>query len=139
VKDDELGDLIPILACSDIAAEHDFLVETLGFTSAGLVRQPDGRVVHGEVRAGQQRIWLLGAEDAGIVAQVEDVDAHYARVREAGAEIIYEPRDQDYGRREYGVRDPEGHNWWIGTPTAPPERLDALPVPDEERHGGGRR
>jgi hypothetical protein len=28
-------DLIPLLACADIAAEHDFLVEVLGFTSAG--------------------------------------------------------------------------------------------------------
>jgi MerR family transcriptional regulator, thiopeptide resistance regulator len=120
MKDNELGDLIPVLACSDIAAEHDFLVETLGFSSAGLVQRPDGRVIHGEVRAGQQRIWLLGAEDEGIVVQVKDVDAHYARVREAGAEIIYEPRDQSYGRREYGVRDPEGHKWWIGTQTSTP-------------------
>ncbi|MDJ0311816.1 VOC family protein [Arthrobacter sp. H35-D1] len=46
---------------------------------------------------------------------VEDVDAHYERVRAAGAVIEHTPQDQPYGRREYGVRDPEGHRWWFGT------------------------
>ena len=29
-------DIVPLLACSDIAAEHDFLVRVLGFASGGL-------------------------------------------------------------------------------------------------------
>jgi len=44
--------LIPVLVCQDIAAEHDFLMETLGFSSGGIHRTPDGQLVHGEVRAG---------------------------------------------------------------------------------------
>jgi uncharacterized glyoxalase superfamily protein PhnB len=54
------------------------------------------------------------------VVHVPDVDAHHARVRAAGADILYGPRDEDYGQREYGVRDPEGHTWWIATPTQAP-------------------
>jgi uncharacterized glyoxalase superfamily protein PhnB len=38
------------------------------------------------------------------------------RARLAGA-FDSEPTDQPYGRREYGVRDLEGHRWWFGTPT----------------------
>jgi uncharacterized glyoxalase superfamily protein PhnB len=123
-------DIIPLLACADIAAEHDFLVNVLGFTSYGLERTPDGTVVHGEVRVGSRRVWLHREDEAsglvapvrrgsaagGIVVHVPDVDAHHARTQAAGAEIVSEPRDEEYGQREYGIRDPEGHLWWIATP-----------------------
>jgi uncharacterized glyoxalase superfamily protein PhnB len=130
----DFTDVIPLLACSDIEAEHDFLVSVLGLTSAGMERTPDGTVVHAEVRAGERRIWLHRADEAddlvppgrrgsaggGIVVHVPDVDAHYERVGAAGAEVLYEPRDEDYGQREYGLRDPEGHTWWVATPTQAP-------------------
>jgi MerR family transcriptional regulator, thiopeptide resistance regulator len=132
--DTEFADVIPLLVCSDIVAEHDFLVDLLGFASAGIERGGDGRVVHAEVRAGARRIWLHRADEAGglvppgaggsaaggMVVHVRDVDAHHARVRASGAEILSAPTDQDYGQREYGVRDPEGHLWWIATPTSGP-------------------
>jgi MerR family transcriptional regulator, thiopeptide resistance regulator len=127
-------DVIPLIACEDIAVTHEFLVDALGFDSAGLERDGTGQVVHGEVRAGDRRIWLhmttaeadlatpttLGGSGGGNVIQVVDVDAHYERARAAGATILSEPTDQEYGQREYGVRDPDGHSWWFATPTAPP-------------------
>jgi uncharacterized glyoxalase superfamily protein PhnB len=127
-------DVIPLLACSDITAEHDFLVTVLGFTSAVVEHAPDGTVVHAEVRAGEHRIWLHRADEAdglmspgrrgfaggGIVVHVPDVDAHHERVRGAGADVLFEPRDEVYGQREFGVRDPEGHLWWIATPMLSP-------------------
>jgi uncharacterized glyoxalase superfamily protein PhnB len=126
-------DVIPLLACANIEREHDFLVRVLGFASVGLERQSDGTVVHGEVRIGEHRVWLHRLDvssdllpptrrgpTGGIVVQVPDVDDHYRKATLAGAGILYEPRDQDYGQREYGVRDPEGHLWWIGTPYEEP-------------------
>ena len=56
----------------------------------------------------------------GIVVQVEDVDAHFAHAKAGGADIVREPIDEDYGQREYGVRDPEGHNWYFATPFEAP-------------------
>lgn len=123
-------DVIPLLACADIAAEHDFLVDVLGFRSGGVERGGDGSVVHAEVRMGRRRVWLhrtdaasglvppgpSGPAGGGIVVHVPDVDASFARARAAGAHIVSEPSDQDYGQREYGVRDAEGHLWWIATP-----------------------
>jgi uncharacterized glyoxalase superfamily protein PhnB len=42
---------------------------------------------------------------------VEDVDAHYDRVRAAGAKIVEDINDTAYGERQYGVEDLEGHQW----------------------------
>jgi uncharacterized glyoxalase superfamily protein PhnB len=111
-------------------------VGVLGFTSAGLERTPSGAVIHGEVRAGDRRIWLhltsetaalatpqtLGGAGGGMVVHVGDVDSHFAKVKAAGATILSEPSDRSYGQREYGVRDPDGHSWWFATPTAPPAK-----------------
>lgn len=38
-----------------------------------------------------------------------DLDATFARVREAGAEIIQEPTEQPYGMRDLALRDPAGN------------------------------
>jgi len=43
--------------------------------------------------------------------QVADVDAHHARAREAGADILMPPSDQPWGLRVYSVIDLEGHQW----------------------------
>jgi uncharacterized glyoxalase superfamily protein PhnB len=123
--------IIPLLVCDDIEAEHDFLVDVFGFASGGVEFDDDGNAVHGEVHSPAGTIWLhrvmpeygLDAPRAfnhlpgGLVVHVDDVDAHYARAREKGAHIDSEPSDQEYGQREYGVRDREGHRWWFATPT----------------------
>lgn len=44
-----------------------------------------------------------------------DVDAHCARAVAAGATVVLEPKDQDYGGRDYTVRDPEGNLWSFGS------------------------
>jgi uncharacterized glyoxalase superfamily protein PhnB len=36
-------------------------------------------------------------------------------VRAAGADVVYPPRDTDYGSREFAVRDPEGRVWSVGS------------------------
>jgi uncharacterized glyoxalase superfamily protein PhnB len=124
--------VIPILVYDDIEAAHDFLVDTFAFTSGGLHRGDGGTVVHAEVRAGEFPIWLhqvttehamatpkgAPASHGGLSVIVPDVDAHFARVKGTGARIESEPTDQDYGLREYGVRDPQDHRWWFSSPLA---------------------
>jgi len=44
---------------------------------------------------------------------VDDLDAHYARAKEAGAAITREPEDQFYGDRTYGAKDHEGMSWYF--------------------------
>jgi len=123
----EFLDAIPVLPYVDIRAGHDFLVDVIGLESGGLVEH-EGRVVHGEVKAGDRRFWLhestggvtapseAGLRTGGVVLHVADVDAHFERARAAGATILREPTNEDYGQREYGLRDPGGHDWYIATP-----------------------
>ena len=42
---------------------------------------------------------------------VEDVDAHFAAARAAGARITKDLQETVYGERQYGVEDLEGHVW----------------------------
>jgi uncharacterized glyoxalase superfamily protein PhnB len=46
----------------------------------------------------------------GVLVTVDDVDAHFARARAAGAAVLTEPEDSGHGR-SYRVEDVEGHRW----------------------------
>ena len=48
------------------------------------------------------------------LAQGDDIDAHCAHARDAGASILQEPQTQFYGDRTYRARDLEGHIWTFG-------------------------
>lgn len=46
---------------------------------------------------------------AGVNLATPDLDATFARIEAAGAEVVQEPMDQDYGLRDCAVRDPAGN------------------------------
>jgi DNA-binding transcriptional MerR regulator len=116
---------ISILVYSDLEAAYDFLTRVFGLGPGELTRDDDGRVVHGELQAGDGVVWLhlespefglssprsLGAATASMAVMVDDVDAHFRHASEQGAVIDYEPVDQPYGYREYSARDSEGGLW----------------------------
>ncbi|WP_282295196.1 MULTISPECIES: VOC family protein [unclassified Stenotrophomonas] len=56
-----------------------------------------------------------GRETQSACVIVTDPDAHYARAVAAGAKVVIDIADQDYGGRGYACRDPEGHLWWFGS------------------------
>ena len=116
----------PYLYYKDSAAALDFLTTAFGFTEK--LRMPDesGGVSHAEVMLGDGVVMFgtpadhrspkeLGGVTHSIYVYVDDVDAHYEQAKAAGAEIVRDPEDQCYGDRNYGVRDPEGHEWYFGT------------------------
>jgi len=107
----------------------DWLVKAFGF-SVHAKYEDGGRVVHAELAFGSSMIMcgearddafgrMVGQPDGhggkSIYVAVDDVDAFYARAKAAGAEIVEEPRDRDYGSREFICRDPEGNIWSFGT------------------------
>ena len=116
----------------DADAAMGWLERTLGCERREDHRDDDGNVVHAEMEFGGAIVMLssagVGREPfkslpAGgrlIYCAVDDVDALYERVREAGGDIALEITDTDYGSRDFTVRDPEGNLWAFGTyrPTA---------------------
>ena len=58
----------------------------------------------------------------GAYVVTDNVDAVYQRARAAGAEIITEPHDTDYGSHDFAAADPEGNRWSFGTYRGSPAR-----------------
>jgi uncharacterized glyoxalase superfamily protein PhnB len=59
-----------------------------------------------------------GKNTQTLMFYVDDVEAHCARSRAAGAAITYEPKVSDYGEeywsdKSYQAQDLEGHQWWF--------------------------
>ena len=46
----------------------------------------------------------------GINLTTSDLDAAFERVQASGADIMQEPMDQDWGARDFAVRDPAGNS-----------------------------
>jgi uncharacterized glyoxalase superfamily protein PhnB len=54
----------------------------------------------------------------GVHLQADDLDAAFAKVRDAGADIVQEPTEQPWGTRDFAVRDPCGNLVRIDQPPA---------------------
>lgn len=119
--------LYPLLRYKDAHAAIDFLCEAFGFERHAVYEGEQGVVEHAELRHGGSMVMLSTERDdddrgygrhAGgewIYVVVDDPDSHYERAKAAGARIVRELEDQDYGSRDYIARDPEGNMWSFGT------------------------
>jgi uncharacterized glyoxalase superfamily protein PhnB len=112
--------IFPALTYEDPQAAIDFLKEAFGAEEHAVYKGDDGRIQHAELRFGNGIVMFgPGGADptvtAGIYIVVADPDAHHDRARAAGAEIVRELNDTDYGSREYSAKDPEGNAWYFGT------------------------
>ena len=125
------GRIIPALRYRDAAAAIDWLCTVFGFARKMVVPGEGGKIAHAELTLDNGMIMLGDVETEygrlvaapakgqpvtqGIYVVVDDVDAHYARAKSAGAEIVIDIKTQDYGGRDYTARDLEGHVWTFGT------------------------
>ena len=123
------GTMIPTLRYADAPAAIEWLCTAFGFERHLVVPGEAGTIAHAQLKLGGGMVMVGSARDdelsrspeqAGGVTQapyivVEEIDAHYARARAAGAEITMEIADQDHGGRLYSARDPEGHLWHFGS------------------------
>ena len=118
----------PYLLYENAGAAVDWLTRAFGFRER--MRMPDdtGRVSHAELELDGAVVMLgtsqnpefknpkrLGANTSFVYVYVVDVDAHFTRAKEAGAQIQSEPEDMPYGDRHYSAKDPEGHEWYFAT------------------------
>ena len=125
--------VIPCLRYRDAPAAIKWLCSTFGFEEQLVVPNPDGTIAHAQLRFGNGMIMLGsvvdseygrlikqpdeigGAETQSAYVIVSDADAVYATARAAGATIVIEIKDEEYGGRGFTCRDLEGRLWTIGT------------------------
>jgi uncharacterized glyoxalase superfamily protein PhnB len=62
-------------------------------------------------REGRASPAQIGQRTQSLTVFVGNVDAHYDRARAAGAKIVEDLHETEYGERQYGVEDLEGHHW----------------------------
>ena len=119
----------PTLRYDDPRAALDFLTGTLGLTPGMVATADDGAVAHAELFWGDAAV-MIGARagdprfDTGravLYLTTDTPDALCEKAVGAGAELVQELVDQDYGSREFAVADPEGNVWCFGSyvPSAP--------------------
>jgi uncharacterized glyoxalase superfamily protein PhnB len=123
--------IFPGLRYRDAPAMIAWLGRAFGFTEHAVYPGEAGAIAHAQLAFGSAMIMLGSARDdrfgqmvgapgspgngQSVYIAVDDVDAHHARARAAGAEILMELTDTDYGSRDYICRDPEGCVWCFGT------------------------
>ncbi len=120
--------IYPALRYHDVRAAIDWLAEAYGFEEKEAHADGDGVIRHAELRVPGGGIVMLGTEPGGGDPQwgehagmswtyisVTDPDALHDRARAAGAAVVRELQDTDYGSREFSTRDPEGNIWSFGT------------------------
>ena len=109
------GTIIPELVYDDLDSAVAWLCGMLGFKERLRIRGHrvqlvlNGASVIAIASASGSRGGL--SMDHSIIVRVEDVDAHFDRVRKSAATIVSAPADYPYGERHYTIADPSGRHW----------------------------
>lgn len=116
--------VVPVLPYPDVPAAVAWLVAAFGFAERlriGGGHRVQLRCGEGDVVAsagGERRTPGPGEVVASVMVRVEHVDAHCARARAHGAQVLAEPTDHPYGERQYEVADLAGYRWTFTQTTA---------------------
>jgi uncharacterized glyoxalase superfamily protein PhnB len=126
--------IIPALRYRDAPAAIEWLCQAFGFEKNAVYANEDGTIAHAQLTFGNGMIMLGsvvsgtpysklirqpedlgGAETQTPCLIVSDCDAIYKTAKEAGAVMVMDLEEKDYGGKAFTCRDPEGHIWSIGT------------------------
>jgi uncharacterized glyoxalase superfamily protein PhnB len=121
------------LQARDALALIDFLVDIVGFhrvavyadgatvSHAELAWPEGGGVMLGSYKPNAP--WSREPGTAGLYVVTDHPDEVFARVSDAGARIVLELKNEDYGSRGFAIADPEGNLWSFGTYRGEPRPL----------------
>lgn len=115
------------MACTDAEAMMEWL-KAIGFEEGAVYRddKDPATVQHAEYlwpHGGgvmfstyvDRPDWPVKPGSAAAYLVTDDCDRVFLRAVEAGASVLREPEEQDYGGRAAAVKDPEGNVWSVGT------------------------
>ena len=112
--------ILPHVTYADIPAAIEWLSRVFGFVEHYHYGHPaQGAQMHlggawimlNGPRGTRTSPHLAGAHTQSLSIFIDDVDAQYERVKNAGAKIIEEMNETPYGERQFVAEDPEGHAW----------------------------
>jgi uncharacterized glyoxalase superfamily protein PhnB len=113
----------------DAARAIEFYKQAFGAKEKGVMKGPDGKIMHAELIIGDSIFMLAdefpefgsmsplstGGSGMGLHIYVEDVDSAFDRAIGAGATIDMPVSDMFWGDRYGKLADPFGHKWSIAT------------------------
>lgn len=117
----------PTLRARDARALIRFLVDVVGFRETAVYGTQElvehaqlswpagGGIMLGTARDTPDDPWALQPGTFGAYVVTDELEAVYARVLAAGAEITQQLHDTDYGGAGFAFRDAEGNRWSFGT------------------------
>jgi uncharacterized glyoxalase superfamily protein PhnB len=113
--------ITPYLIVREVPKLLDFLKHAFNAQEIMRLPQPNGTIMHAEVKIGDSVVMMGEAQGehkpmpASIYLYVDDTDATYKRALQAGASSQMEPANMFYGDRHGSVVDPVGNHWSIAT------------------------
>lgn len=122
------GAVIPFLYYNSVPHAIEWLCGAFGFTER--LRTPaeyDGSIHLAQLNVGKGSVMLRtrpaseeSSDDEGtplphsvqsLLVRIENIDAHCEHAREFGAHILSEPKDTEFGERQYTAEDQAGNRW----------------------------
>jgi uncharacterized glyoxalase superfamily protein PhnB len=121
--------LTPYFTVRDAVRAIEFYKQAFGAQERGVMKGPDGKVMHAELKIGDSIVMLAdefpefgavapesgGSTSMGLHIYVDNVDQAFDRAVNAGAKVEMPVSDQFWGDRYGKLRDPFGHKWSIAT------------------------
>ena len=125
--------IIPTMRYKDAPKAIEWLCSAFGFEKHLVVEGDNNTIVHAQLTYGNSMI-MLSSENENEYGQlvktperlngnntqvpyivVEEIDEHYKNAVAAGAKILIEIKDEEYGGRGYTCKDTEGYIWNFGS------------------------
>jgi len=114
--------VLPHVVYQDVGKAIDWLARTFGFAEHyryGDAAAPSGAQLHlgaacimvRSARDGALSPRQLGYGTQSLTVFVENIDGHFQRAKAAGATIVEILHETEYGERQYGATDLDGHHW----------------------------
>ena len=125
--------LLPVMRYRDVAGAIAWLGRAFGFQEHHVVRCDDGSILYAVLDLCQRHdhAWVHSQHrvrrayetarpdrrrgDAELLHRRRLCAAYCAAAKAAGAAIVLDIKEYDYGGQGYSCRDPEGHIWSFGT------------------------
>ena len=126
--------VIPGLRYRNAKAMIEWLGKAFGFEKQAIYEGSNGVVMHAQLTFGNGMI-MIGSVDNGTPSSkllkqpdeiggaetqtpylvAADIDALYASAKAAGAKMVIDLEEKEYGGKAFSCVDPEGHVWHVGT------------------------